>query len=573
MGRTEAAAGLLVCVYACYAALAFHRRVRRLEADLRSLRTQQLQAQRRPLRTPLAPGAAYSRPVPPPPRPVPPPANGLPHISCGTSAGVDEGIKRAEVELRTREALGPNLFELLPHEALERILESLPTVGQLQCERVCTEWRDAVTMLPLWPAWRQQQGRLIETPITLPGVPVPSFSTPPVDIPAADTALTEEAHATAAGLPTERLQLGVSGMHWTVFSMARSGAVAYRPLRQLTVNDFLLATSPCGQWVASGDKDGQVRLWCARSGALLHRFGFGGSVSALELCAATGLSLLIADSTGQLYLIPHLDVASASSSSSAGPGSSSGGDAGRTSQQQRCIAWRAHEGKALCLRGRALASHVVSGGTDGVVRRWPVERLLQLAAEATAPRTLAHGTPPPSGEGGSGACATTTTTTTMLRGTVRSLPIVELGLLACSEAVVAGSHRDSVTLAEYDAAYVVSASRHGAVHIHDAASGARLLALPHQGHVNCLAIHRGRLIACVDDGQQATLLFYDVPRSCAEGAVACVQRIGGLRKYHAPSAFSYVGCDAAMWVRDSTLCLVAWDDPQQQAEQQPVAQQ
>ena len=56
------------------------------------------------------------------------------------------------------------------------------------------------------------------------------------------------------------------------------------------------------------------------------------------------------------------------------------------------------------------------------------------------------------------------------------------------------------------------------------------------------------------------------------GAVACVQRIGGLRKYHAPSAFSYVGCDAAMWVRDSTLCLVAWDDPQQ-AEQQPVAQQ
>ena len=42
---------------------------------------------------------------------------------------------------------------------------------------------------------------------------------------------------------------------------------------------------------------------------------------------------------------------------------------------------------------------------------------------------------------------------------------------------------------------------------------------------------------------------------------ACVQRIGGLRKYHAPSAFSYVGCDAAMWVRDSTLCLVSWDDP------------
>ena len=575
MGRAEAAAGLFVCVYACYAALAFHRRVRRLEADLRRLRettgaAQQLQAHRRP--------RDYSRPAPPPPRLVPPadginlvpPANGLSLISRGTSAAANEGIKRQDVELL------PNLFEQLPHEAFERILEALPTVGQLQCERVCTEWREAIAMLPLWPAWRQQQARLIETPITLPGVPVPSFSTPPVDILAADTALTEEAHATAASISTERLQLGVSGMHWTVFSMTRSGAVAYKPLRQLTVNDFLLATSPCGQWVASGDKDGQLRLWCARSGALLHRFGFGGSVSALELCAATGLSLLIADSTGQLFLIPHLDVASSTSSSSAAAASGGDGDAGRVSRQ-RCIAWRAHEGKALCLRGRALASHVVSGGTDGVVRRWPVDRLLRLAAEAASPTaTFAHDTPPPPppssspppGEGeGEGICATTT----MLRGAVRSMPMVELGLLACAEAVVAGSHRDSVILAEHDASYVVSASRHGAVHIHDAASGVRLLALPAQGHVNCLALHRGRLIVCVDDGQQATLIFYDVPRCSAEGSVACVQRIGGLRKYHAPSTFSYVGCDAAMWVRDSTLCLVAWDDPQQ-AEQQPVAQ-
>lgn len=50
-----------------------------------------------------------------------------------------------------------------------------------------------------------------------------------------------------------------------------------KPLRQLSVADYLLCASPCGQWIASGDKDGQVRLWCARTGQLLRRFGFGGA--------------------------------------------------------------------------------------------------------------------------------------------------------------------------------------------------------------------------------------------------------------------------------------------------------
>ena len=52
-----------------------------------------------------------------------------------------------------------------------------------------------------------------------------------------------------------------------------------------------------------------MRLWCARTGVLLRRFGFGGSVAALALCRATGLSLLLGDSTGQLYLFPNLDLA------------------------------------------------------------------------------------------------------------------------------------------------------------------------------------------------------------------------------------------------------------------------
>ena len=52
-----------------------------------------------------------------------------------------------------------------------------------------------------------------------------------------------------------------------------------------------------------------MRLWCARTGVLLRRFGFGGSVAAMALCRATGLSLLLGDSTGQLYLFPNLDLA------------------------------------------------------------------------------------------------------------------------------------------------------------------------------------------------------------------------------------------------------------------------
>ena len=58
----------------------------------------------------------------------------------------------------------------------------------------------------------------------------------------------------------------------------------------------------------------------------------GGSVSSLALCRATGLSLLLGDSSGQLFFFPRL--LSAPSAPLAAPAA------------PQCVAWRAHEGKA-----------------------------------------------------------------------------------------------------------------------------------------------------------------------------------------------------------------------------------
>jgi len=203
-----------------------------------------------------------------------------------------------------------NLFETLPPETVERVFEALPATAKLQCERVCSVWRAAVCPT-LWPEWRHRQARLTETPLSLPGVPAPSYASSPVDIPPLEAALAAEAHAAAAALPAEQLQLGMCGTGWTVLARTAKPwrGLPLTPLRQLSVADYLLCTSPCGLWVASGDKDGQVRLWCARTGALLRRFGFGGSVAAMALCRATGLSLLLGDSTGAppltRCLLPH----------------------------------------------------------------------------------------------------------------------------------------------------------------------------------------------------------------------------------------------------------------------------
>jgi len=188
----------------------------------------------------------------------------------GTKGGTDDGGGKR------------NLFDLLPPETLRCIFEALPAVAQLQCERVCSLWR--LNVCPtLWPEWRRRQARLTETPLTLPGVPATSYSSSPVDIPPAEAALAAKAHAAAAALPAEHLQLGVCGMGWTVTApgsnlthasrpgrlrpkypgcnrthqvLARAAepwrGLPLTPLRQLSVADYLLCVSPCGLWVASG---------------------------------------------------------------------------------------------------------------------------------------------------------------------------------------------------------------------------------------------------------------------------------------------------------------------------------
>ena len=127
----------------------------------------------------------------------------------------------------------PNLFETLPPETVERIFEALPAAAQLQCERVCSMWR--LNVCPtLWPEWRRRQARLTETPLTLPGVPTPSYSSSPVDIPPAEAALAAEAHAAATALPAEQLQLGVCGMGWTVTAPGSNHMHASRPSQAAT---------------------------------------------------------------------------------------------------------------------------------------------------------------------------------------------------------------------------------------------------------------------------------------------------------------------------------------------------
>ena len=134
----------------------------------------------------------------------------------GTKGGTDDGGGKR------------NLFDLLPPETLRCIFEALPAVAQLQCERVCSLWRLNVSPT-LWPEWRRRQARLTETPLTLPGVPATSYSSSPVDIPPAEAALAAKAHAAAAALPAEHLQLGVCGMGWTVTAPGSNLTHASRP--------------------------------------------------------------------------------------------------------------------------------------------------------------------------------------------------------------------------------------------------------------------------------------------------------------------------------------------------------
>ena len=54
---------------------------------------------------------------------------------------------------------------------------------------------------------------------------------------------------------------------------------------------------------------------------------------------------------------------------------------------------------------------------------------------------------------------------------------------------------------------------------------------------------------------RARAQLWDVPRA------KLIQETGGIRKWNAPSSIAYMGCDKAFWVRDTSLCTLAWAEP------------
>jgi hypothetical protein len=91
------------------------------------------------------------------------------------------------------------------------------------------------------------------------------------------------------------------------------------------------------------------------------------------------------------------------------------------------------------------------------------------------------------------------------------------------------------------------------VQVNRLADGSRVFRLPSSlGPINCLACLRGKLLLCSDDGHQATLQLWDLTTQ------RLVQELGGIRKWNAPTHIAYMGCDRAIWVRDTTLSVLTW---------------
>lgn len=114
------------------------------------------------------------------------------------------------------------------------------------------------------------------------------------------------------------------------------------------------------------------------------------------------------------------------------------------------------------------------------------------------------------------------------------------------------SHCDSVTCLARDETYAASGSREGSVHVALLPSGEPHLEISGCGQINCLALHRGKLVICADDGHHASLCIWDVARS------ELVQELGGVRKWSSPTSFAYFGYSGAFWVRDATLFTLKW---------------
>ena len=319
-----------------------------------------------------------------------------------------------------------------------------------------------------------------------------------------------------------RLQLALCGTQWTVLHMAPGGTGTGEPtaLCQHQARDFMMCACAASGLVFSGDKEAQLRVWCARTGELLARVGFSGA--AVTAMAASAGRLLVGDSQGHVTAL-----------------SSSALLRGET----HAIAWRAHDGKTATLHARPYDDGFLSGGTDGAVRSWQYAELQREAHELRLRAVSARSAV------GSGSLAGGS-------GRLRSSACVELGLFAIANPaamVCVARHQDTVTALCRDGELAVSGSREGEVQVNRLADGSRVFRLPSLlGPINCLACLRGKLLLCSDDGHQATLQLWDLTTQ------RLVQELGGIRKWNAPTHIAYIGCDRAIWVRDTTLSVLTW---------------
>lgn len=201
--------------------------------------------------------------------------------------------------------------------------------------------------------------------------------------------------------------------------------------------DFILCCCVASGLAYSGDKEGMLRVWSARSGELLARVSWtAGSVSSL---AASRGRLLLGDSLGHIYSL---------SCAALLRGAAEG------------LCWRAHDGKVSALHARTYDGNFISGGADGAVRRWSDAKIARQAghfpngaqtAAAACPSTAATA-PCAVNQGGSRQSqvdAAAGGTAAAAAGSPAALGAccVDLGLWAVAECDAIARHSDTVTLA------------------------------------------------------------------------------------------------------------------------------
>lgn len=477
-------------------------------------------------------------------------------------------------------------FSNLPDEAVVRVLEYLPDMALLRCERVCWHWRVLVSILPqMWPAWRRCPAVLSERALDIPGMPTYGFGATPTDLPAETRALAERATARAIGTPSHELEIGICGTAWTVLHCGGGRAVP-AALKQHQSRDFLLCGCVASGLVYSGDKEGQLRVWDACSGELLSRVAFsGGSVCAL---AASDGCLHVGDSSGRA-LLHDGTIRRTTAQPARDPGTTPRIQSPPRGVPPKTLSWcsrsrarvlvwradlwvlsasallqgqfegysfRAHEGKVSSLHAHPYSPDFLSGGADGAVRLWSRASLAHQAAQIRMPSSAVdglEGTACPAsthqGRDDDGVTSAMADAPRRARAGVASEPsgprtrqsdahahcggggrrTMDLGLWPIAHSTAMARHMDTVMILSRDECCAYSGSREGTVLASFLHSGQLALRIPRCGQLNVLAAHRGKLLICSDDGQHATLTLWDVP------ARVRVQEVGGIRKWNAPT--------------------------------------